>query len=563
MRFTQKMVSTPIAVVAAACLFVCMQASAAPSVSGVGGDVSHGGTLVVSGSGFGTRAHAAPLRHDDFEDGTDGALLNSTGYWHVSSNNPTIDKPQYSGDAVGNRHAHSALSAKFIMYGIQDMAYTPDLGMSGRHVYIDLWQWFQWGSLDQQHQIKMFKIQSIVNDNGSADPASHPILNFYSWRYNGGGKSCYLPFSNTDGMIVQPYIASMSDTAAWYHWQVEILNNDTGSSNGELRVWRDHTLMTQHGNLEIRLAGDNNFRSVWLGRYMGNYTGDLRTTLYYDDVYLDDSWARVEIGDAPTWSACTHRETQASSAWSDGSVTVTVNQGSFANGQGAYLFVVDADGVAGAGFPVTIGGPVAHHLTVTNGSGSGDYEEGQVVAVAADPPTSGKAFAAWMGDFAYVADRTAAQTTVTMPARDASLTAAYVWVYRLTVNSGSGGGDYPAGTVVAVEADAAPAGRRFEAWTGDTAGMDDAAAASTTIDIPSHPVAITATYAATNQPGDLSGDGFVGQADLDIVLANWGCGGEGGEPLLDARADASGDGFVGQADLDIVLAHWGQGTLPQ
>jgi hypothetical protein len=82
--------------------------------------------------------------------------------------------------------------------------------------------------------------------------------------------------------------------------------------------------------------------------------------------------------------------------------------------------------------------------------------------------------------------------------------------------------------------------------------------------MPSHAVELTATYSpvAPSQPGDLSGDGFVGQADLDIVLANWGCGGEGGLPLLDPRADASGDGFVGQADLDIVLSNWGQGTLP-
>ena len=33
-------------------------------------------------------------------------------------------------------------------------------------------------------------------------------------------------------------------------------------------------------------------------------------------------------------------------------------------------------------------------------------------------------------------------------------------------------------------------------------------------------------------------------------------------PPLDPRADPSGDGFVGQADLDTVLAGWGQGILP-
>ena len=55
--------------------------------------------------------------------------------------------------------------------------------------------------------------------------------------------------------------------------------------------------------------------------------------------------------------------------------------------------------------------------------------------------------------------------------------------------------------------------------------------------------------------GDLNEDGFVGQTDMDIVLAQWGRT----APLDDPRADASGDGFVGQIDLSTLLDHWGQG----
>jgi len=57
--------------------------------------------------------------------------------------------------------------------------------------------------------------------------------------------------------------------------------------------------------------------------------------------------------------------------------------------------------------------------------------------------------------------------------------------------------------------------------------------------------------------GDLNGDGFVGQADLDILLGRWGQNAAAG-----AGSDPSGDGFVGQADLDIVLTHWGIGSPP-
>jgi Domain of unknown function (DUF4434) len=58
--------------------------------------------------------------------------------------------------------------------------------------------------------------------------------------------------------------------------------------------------------------------------------------------------------------------------------------------------------------------------------------------------------------------------------------------------------------------------------------------------------------------GDLDGDGFVGIADLNIVLGAWNQGVPPGDPL----ADPSGDGFVGIEDLNIVLGNWNAGTPP-
>ncbi|MEZ6190611.1 MAG: PEP-CTERM sorting domain-containing protein [Phycisphaerales bacterium] len=59
--------------------------------------------------------------------------------------------------------------------------------------------------------------------------------------------------------------------------------------------------------------------------------------------------------------------------------------------------------------------------------------------------------------------------------------------------------------------------------------------------------------------GDLNGDGFVGIADLNIVLGNWNQNVTQGDLLL---GDPSDDGFVGIADLNIVLGNWNAGTPP-
>jgi hypothetical protein len=58
--------------------------------------------------------------------------------------------------------------------------------------------------------------------------------------------------------------------------------------------------------------------------------------------------------------------------------------------------------------------------------------------------------------------------------------------------------------------------------------------------------------------GDLNSDGFVGIADLNIVLANW----NQNTPPADPLADPSGDGFVGITDLNVVLGNWNNGTPP-
>ena len=66
--------------------------------------------------------------------------------------------------------------------------------------------------------------------------------------------------------------------------------------------------------------------------------------------------------------------------------------------------------------------------------------------------------------------------------------------YTLTVNNGSGSGNYAAGTVVTITANPAPTGEEFDQWTGNTSGIADVNAASTTITMGTADATITATY---------------------------------------------------------------------
>ncbi|MCL2803892.1 MAG: Ig-like domain-containing protein [Micrococcales bacterium] len=239
---------------------------------------------------------------------------------------------------------------------------------------------------------------------------------------------------------------------------------------------------------------------------------------------------------------------------------------------------------------VVTGQIVGYTLTVTGGSGGGEYLAGTEVTITAGTPALGKVFKEWTGgnggDFL---DPTSATTTFTMPANDATVTATYedaqpqvvlvtgitingvapittkggtvqltaaitpndatnqavTWsvvsggafatvsptglvtaigngtvvvrataqdgsavyaeatisvigqstVYSLTVNGGSGGGSFDAGTTVVITASPPALGKVFKEWTGGNGGVfGDPTSSSTTFTMPAGDATVTATY---------------------------------------------------------------------
>jgi uncharacterized repeat protein (TIGR02543 family) len=125
-----------------------------------------------------------------------------------------------------------------------------------------------------------------------------------------------------------------------------------------------------------------------------------------------------------------------------------------------------------------------YRLTVNGGTGGGIYTNGQIVTIYASPPPANHTFV-WAGDVATVADPTERLTTLVMPAADITVTATYPPVlYPLTVHGGTGGGSYTNGQTVTVTATNQPSsGHVFESWSGDTNGMANVSAPTTTVTV--------------------------------------------------------------------------------
>ena len=130
----------------------------------------------------------------------------------------------------------------------------------------------------------------------------------------------------------------------------------------------------------------------------------------------------------------------------------------------------------------TAGGSVT-----TPGEGVFTYDEGTVVDLVAEAD-EGCRFTVWTGDVEEIVDVYAAETTITMNG-DYSITANFVAVYDLTIDSTGGGSvtepgegvfSYDDGTVVDLVAEA-DEGYRFDKWTGDVEDIADVYDATTTI----------------------------------------------------------------------------------
>ncbi len=140
-------------------------------------------------------------------------------------------------------------------------------------------------------------------------------------------------------------------------------------------------------------------------------------------------------------------------------------------------------------------------LTVSGGFGGGTYDAGALVSLTAAPAPEGQEFASWtaVSPGIKIADPTLPITEATLaPGTTGDVTLMAVFrpqtLYTLKVEGGSGGGKYPAGTMVKVSADPIAAGKKFVKWqAANGVGFLDQRSASTHMRMPAHDETVTAT----------------------------------------------------------------------
>ena len=115
-------------------------------------------------------------------------------------------------------------------------------------------------------------------------------------------------------------------------------------------------------NVSMRNASTPSGDSDWLQIGASYYDRCSAENMVMDisEVYVDSTRARVEIGNASSWTACVFSEIQICSAWTSTSITVSsINAGHFGDTSTAYLYVHTSSGAVNAnGFQVTFSSSV-------------------------------------------------------------------------------------------------------------------------------------------------------------------------------------------------------------
>lgn len=340
-------------------------AHAAPTISGTSGTFADGSSMVVSGANFGVKATATPLIFDNFDandsgrQNTDQIKGKNASHYGTWANESADTIPTYSNT---NQRTGSTLSSYNALGSTAEDNHAPMyVDFAGSHqsqVLVSFWLRFSFdadlsGDETGQWQHKIWRI----GDGGEVDGQAHFQMLWLNNNAGAGFKPFFEIFHNnvtnpswpSDDISLD--LDNFQQSGTWQH--IIVFLDDTGKAN----IYVNDVRETTDADLTMTtwIEGDSWQRATF-GWYLGTetWTGSSPSiATYYDDIYIDNSWQSVWIGNNATWANCTQREIQLPTAWADDEITVTLNRGAFADLSGQYLFVVDASGNVSAGYQLT------------------------------------------------------------------------------------------------------------------------------------------------------------------------------------------------------------------
>lgn len=339
-------------------LAAAVTVNAQPVITSVGGEYIDGDTIQISGNAFGSAAQV--VSWDDFEGGSEGATLGAPisgpnwTFQHPSSNTPF---PQYS-----RMQAYSGGQSAKVAW--------KEPGWSGYSINA-----FGWGSQGPFNHLYLSYYR--YHDPSQNDPPpdmNHKQLYTFgpATSSNGYEQQQFMPFMIPDGATSFATMLQATPADIWYwggdpryynsnyqwgRWEFWLDYEDTAAqNNGAFSIW--YNLQQKRNDTGVNLCnveGGQYVEDIRIGHMFQGFNALSHVRSFFDDVYIATTQARVELGDAATYTACTRREIQPAANWQSTFIEVPLRTVSFTSGQQVWLYIIDENGNVSPGYPIELG----------------------------------------------------------------------------------------------------------------------------------------------------------------------------------------------------------------
>lgn len=297
-----------------------------------------GTSVTITGTGFGSKSPAAPIIWETFDSGTDGQALGgwngwvkylgSSGGWLSNTTPYSGTLSAYNRVIAGSSESFNTSYKSFSPTDEIYYSYQARMISTGDPYGVDKWGRSNSDQADSAHY------------NGPGE------ISIGEAKANFNSGTDVLGYGDLDDLGLERFIYTRNPwPSGWIRHEMYKLNSTPGVANGIAQFKVGNTQRT-YTNKVTREAGYTFQQTdIILGLMFANAQNDGDHRMYVDDVYVDNTRARVELCTGSTWANRGNCNPQPPTSWATTSVTVTANTSSFTDGQEVFLYVVDADGL--------------------------------------------------------------------------------------------------------------------------------------------------------------------------------------------------------------------------
>lgn len=308
--------------------------------------VSPAGNYVIQGSGFGTRPSVTPT-FDDFETESVGAVGETIGNLSVSfePGMSIVDSGSYSGT--------KCLSHDFSVNDFpklyRALSGSQPKGYMSQYVKVT-------GSNSASTVYKYGRVGAGATYSGNPKFGESYTSSSITPQSFGGEvvtSNGIVGFgANADYLAPDPSVTYTPDV--WHFYELEWDAGTVGNEDSFFEARCDGVVAARFVDIEFLTAANSNLPD-WVLTFINGFDQGPNVVALLDNVYVDESRARVIMTDAATYANSTKWALQPVTEYSDTEVTYTPKRQGFGIGETAYLHLFDDGGdLVFSGSPFTV-----------------------------------------------------------------------------------------------------------------------------------------------------------------------------------------------------------------